>query len=202
MSFDKAKFFDKCRATILGPTLDQGEVTGCETILQAMVGCPVAWTAYALATAYHETAHSMKPCREIGGERYFFRMYDKGGARPSVAAALGNMQPGDGARYAGRGFVQLTGRTNYRRAEAKTGQPLLANPDLAMRADIAAEIMREGMEDGWFTGKKFADYLPTGDWGSARQFAQARRIINGTDKAALIAGYAIEFQRALAAGGW
>lgn len=115
---------------------------------------------------------------------------------------LGNTLPGDGSLFLGRGYVQITGRTNYERAAAATGYPLVGNPDLTMRPDIAAEILRSGMVDGWFVpGHNLARYLPDAI-GTREQFEQARRIINGMDKAALIADYAVDFQAALIAGGW
>ncbi len=55
---------------------------------------------------------TMQPIKEYGGERYFYRMYDITGYRPGVAKHLGNLQPGDGARFPGRGLVQLTSRKN------------------------------------------------------------------------------------------
>lgn len=196
------KFFDVCRAGVMGPELDNDEVSGANAILEAMQGLPVAWVAYALGTAWHETAHTMQPIKEYGGDKYFHRRYDINGQNPSLAKRLGNTIPGDGARYAGRGYVQLTGRSNYKRAGDKLSVDLLGNPDLAMNKDIAARIMREGMKDGWFTGKGLADYVAGIGPAGRAQFASARRIINGTDKAALIAGYAIEFQNALIAAGW
>lgn len=195
-------FFDGVRAGLLGPTLDEGEVTGCQSILEACAGFPVAWTAYALGTAYHETAHTMLPIKEYGGDKYFFRRYDIEGQNPSLAKRLGNTMPGDGAKFAGRGYVQITGRANYKRAGEKLNINLLGDPDLAMNKDVAARIMREGMRDGWFTGKSLADYLTTSGPAGRAQFASARRIINGTDKAQLIAGYAMDFQNALIAAGW
>lgn len=115
---------------------------------------------------------------------------------------LGNTQPGDGALFLGRGYVQITGRTNYERAADATGYPLVGNPDLAMRPDIAAEILRAGMIEGWFVpGQTLARHLPD-NVASREQFRSARRIINGVDKADLIAGYALDFQAALIAGGW
>lgn len=200
--FDKAKFFDLCRKTVMGPVLDQDEVTGAEAIITVMDGLPLAWVAYALATAWHETAHTMTPCKERGGPAYFTRMYDIHGQRPAVARQLGNVQPGDGAKFAGRGYVQLTGRTNYAKAGAKVGVDLIAEPDRAMEPEIAAQIMRHGMVEGWFTGRGFRSCLPDRGKATAGQFAAARRIINGTDKANLIAGYAIDFQRALEMAGW
>lgn len=202
MTFSPAKFFESCRAGIMGPTLDNDEVSGANAILSAMYGAPVSWTAYALGTAWLETAHSLHPVKEMGGSNYFFRMYDKAGQRQNVAKALGNTEPGDGALFCGRGYVQLTGRRNYTLAQAKTGAGLIDNPDLAMKPDVAAKIMRFGMSQGWFTGKQFADYLPVGRPASRDEFKAARRIINGQDRAADIAGYALAFQAALQAGDW
>lgn len=197
---DRTDFFDVLRKGLLGPTLDKDEVSGCDAILDAMAGAPLSHVAYALATAYHETAHTMQPIREYGGPRYFFRMYDPKGERPALAKANGQ-RAGDGVRYYGRGYVQLTWRANYQRAGQKLNVDLEGNPDLALRPDIAAKILRKGMDEGWFTGKRFLSYLPATGPATALQFTAARRIINGRDKDVLIAGYAERFQRALQAGG-
>lgn len=199
---DKAAFYAALRKGILGPTLDQSEVDGCEAILAAMAGAPLSHCAYAFATAFHETAFTLQPIKEFGGPRYFTKMYDVNGDRPTLARKNGNTVPGDGARYFGRGYVQLTWRSNYRRAGEKLDYPLEGNPDLAMRPDIAAAILRTGMDEGWFTGKSFKSYLPASGPARLDQFHEARRIINGTDKASVIAGYAMKFQAALQAGGW
>ena len=201
-TLDRKAFFSHCRATVMGPTLDGDEVSGAETILAAMKGAPVSHCAYALATAWHETAHTMQPIREIGGPSYFLRMYDIRGSRPDKARELGNIHPGDGALYAGRGYVQLTGRTNYENAAKRLGYPLAGHPDLAMRPDIAALIMRQGMQEGWFTGKAFHHYLPAKSPAPRVQFVEARRIINGKDRAAQIAIYAVQFQEALIEADW
>lgn len=195
-------FFDSLRHGLLGPTLDDAEVSGCNAILAAMEGAPLAFAAYALAAAYHETASTMQPIKEFGGPSYFFRMYDPQGARPKLALANGNNCAGDGVKFCGRGYVQLTWRSNYKRASDKLGVDLILHPDKAMDPEIAANIMRHGMGSGWFTGKKFADYLPTTGRATREQFTAARRIINGTDKAAKIAAHALDFQAALEAGGW
>ncbi len=196
------KFFDSVKAGILGPTLSADEVSGCNAILEAMDGAPLAYTAYALATAFHETASTMQPIKEYGGSSWYFRMYDIAGARPRLARANGNTHPGDGAKFFGRGFVQLTWRSNYKRAGDKLGVDLIANPDRALDPAIAAQIMRQGMDAGWFTGKRFADYLPRETIATRAQFTAARRIINGIDKSAKIAAHALEFQEALEAGDW
>lgn len=201
-AFDRAAFFNACRLGVMGPRLDPDEVSGAEIVLEAMDGCPISWTAYALATAWHETAHTMQPIKEYGGPAYFTRMYDIRGNRPELAKRMGNTAPGDGALYCGRGYVQLTWKSNYAKAAKRTGYPLVGNPDLAMRPDIAAHIMRHGMTEGWFTGKAFSHFLPREAPATNRQFFEARRIINGRDKAELIAGYGEQFQEALHDGGW
>lgn len=185
--FDYGKFFAHVRADF--GKLTQPQVDGFSIITAALKGWPVSWTAYALATAWHETAATMQPVKEYGGDKYYWRMYDIDGERPEKAREIGNEKPGDGVRYCGRGYAQLTGRTNYRKFGIENA------PDDAMKPEVAARIMREGMEQGSFTGRKLADYLP-GD------YVNARWIINGRDKAELIAGYARQFERALTAGGW
>jgi putative chitinase len=200
---EPAAFFAAVRGgKALGPTLSPEEVSGCEAILQACEGFPRSWTAYALATAVVETNATMQPVPELGGRAYFMRRYDITGDRPAKARELGNTQPGDGARYKGRGYVQLTGRKNYEHAGDALHLPLVENPDLALEPEVAADIMRSGMRLGWFTGRRLSDYLSAGETGTAAQFYDARRIINRLDRAAEIAGYAMEFQHALAVGHW
>lgn len=196
-------FFDRVRGVdLLGPVLTPTEVAGCNAILAACDGWPLAYTAYALATAYHETAGTMQPIKERGGDEYLRRNYDVTGRDPIRARKMGNVEPGDGVRYCGRGYVMLTWHVNYLRAERETGEKIMANPDLAMRPDIAARIMRLGMGEGWFTGRKLANYLPAAGRATRAQFTKARAIINGADKAEKIAEEAMDFQEALAAGGW
>jgi putative chitinase len=195
-------FFARVRSRDLLGTLDQGEVNGCNAILKACAGFPGAWAAYCLATAYHETAGTMQPIHEVGGPVYLRRMYDIEGARPQMARDNGNTTPGDGVKYAGRGYVQLTWKDNYERAGAALDLPLVALPDLALEPAVAADIMRSGMRDGWFTGRKLAHYLPRAPRADRTDYRAARRIINGTDKADAIALHADAFEDALVAGGW
>ena len=73
---------------------------------------------------------------------------------------------------------------------------LYRKPDLAMVTKNAVVIMFDGMAEGWFTGKKLSDYIH----GKTCDYVNARRIINGTDKASTLAGYATKFEAALAGG--
>lgn len=213
---DHGRFYDFLRGNaMLGPTISAPEYEGCEAIVIgfAMAGAPVSYVAYGLATAYLETAHSMQPVLEAhwlsasARQAYFTRMYDIRGARPAKARELGNLTPGDGAKYAGRGYVQLTGLDNYRKATAKLRAlgydvDLVAKPDLAMRADLAALIMVHGMIEGWFTGRSLDDDLLEDGPSTLKHFTDSRDIINGRDKAAQIAGYAVDFQTGLLAAGY
>jgi putative chitinase len=195
------KFYAAVRRDIFGGKVTTGQFEGIEALLEAMSGWPLSWVAYGLATAKLETAATMQPIKERGGAVYFKRMYDIEGERPGKARELGNLSPGDGAKYAGRGYVQLTGKSNYAKAAAKLGLDLIGNPDLAMEPAAAAKILRWGMSEGAFTSRKLGDYL-AGGHGSLEQFKQARRIINGQDRAVEIARIAEKFQAALQAGGW
>lgn len=207
---DYGAFYDFLRLnSMLGPKISATEFEGCDQIIKACArnGWGLSWIAYALATSYHETAHTMEPVKEYGGTAYFTRMYDIRGNRPAKARELGNLTPGDGAKFAGRGFVQLTGRTNYAKATTKLQAlgfdvDLVADPDRAMEPEIAATILVLGMREGWFTGRDIDDDLPAGRPGTLAQFVASRDIINGRDKQELIAGYAVDFQTGLQQGGY
>ena len=164
--------------------LSQSQVDGFNTILAATAALNTRHRAYILATVWHETAFTMQPIIERGSRAYFVK-YNAG---TTIGKTLGNTLPGDGYRFRGRGYVQLTGRRNYMRASLATGVDLIADPDRATDPEIAAKIMISGMTAGWFTGKKLADF---------GNYLHMRKVINGMDRAGDIAGYAHRFETAL-----
>lgn len=183
---DRKAFYGKVRP-MFGGSLTQKQVDGIEALLATTANLPQSHRAYLLATAKHETDDTMQPIVEYGGRKYFDK-YDTG----RLAKALGNtpQADGDGYVYRGRGYVQITGRANYAKAGLALGLDLTRNPDMALQPTVAAQILVRGCAEGWFTGKKLADYLP-GDYRSAR------RVVNGLDDADLIASYAEKFEAAL-----
>jgi predicted chitinase len=90
-----------------------------------------------LAQCAHESLN-FEVLRELGDQNYFKR-YDIKYA-PERAKRLGNLRPGDGFKYIGRGFIQLTGRENYRRAGRALGLPLEEQPELVEKPEVAAKV--------------------------------------------------------------
>lgn len=175
---DPAAFFAHIRGKL--GALDQDQVNGFNDLLTAMSPWSLYDAAYGLATAWWETNKTMQPVRE--------------------AYWLSEDWRKKNLRYYpwyGRGYVQLTWDYNYQKAddELGLGGDLFADPDLAMKADIAAQIMVRGMDEGWFTGKKNSDY-------AGRDYVARRKMINGTDHDDDIASIAEIMEAALTAGGW
>lgn len=189
---DRRVFFNEVRKTRFPRGLDQSQVNGINALLDAFNKANAfpdpRHAAYALATAYHECAKTMVPVAEYG----------KGRGHP-----YGQPTGLYGHTYYGRGFVQLTWMTNYAKASAelrKNGvlgldEDLVRNPELALRLDVAAAILIYGLSEGWFTGKKLSDYINE----NTTDYIGARRIVNGTDRAAMIATYAADFEKAIRA---
>lgn len=90
-----------------------------------------------LSQCAHETL-DFKHMKEIGGS-LDFRKYDPKYA-PKKAKVLGNKQVGDGAKYKGRGYIQLTGRDNYKKAGQALGLPLEQKPELVEKPEVAAKV--------------------------------------------------------------
>lgn len=158
----------------------KAQIEGYETLIEAFAhkgDGDVRKLAYILATARWETAGKMQPIDEYG----------KGKGRPYGKPTK------TGQTYYGRGFVQLTWERNYALASKKLGVDFVNDPDLVKVLSHSAEIAVVGMMEGWFTGKKLGDYFTK----KASDPWNARRIINGTDKAAEIARLYQEIHQAL-----
>ncbi|WP_246246056.1 chitinase [Mesorhizobium zhangyense] len=157
-------------------------------------GTPDQHLAYMLATAFHETGGKMQPVRENLTYSSAAQIRKTWPSRfPTVASAqpyvrtpqklankvyggrLGNVGPDDGWIYRGDGLPQLTGKTNFDKFGVKPGMDL----------KTAIRVMFDGMAKGMFTGAKLERYFGDGK----EDPVGARAIVNGTDKAALIAGY-------------
>ena len=181
---DRKKFFAGVRSLPFNGTLTKSQVAGMEAILDEWERrklTDLRWLAYMLATTKWETDHTMQPIREGGGERY--------------------LKSKKYYPWYGRGYVQLTWERNYRAFQPAVkqlfGLDIVENPDAAMDPRAAAYIMFEGMMRGTFTGKKLSDYFNTQktDW------INARRIINGVDRATEIATIAKQFYADLTLAG-
>ena len=201
---NRTYFIARVKAALFGGRISATQIDGLIRILDYLdkyaPRVTDAQLANYLATVKHETAHTMQPVKEYGGNAYFKRMYDIEGERPYKARELGNLKPGDGAKFPGMGLVQSTGRANARRARKiirdLTGEDVdfESNPSLLMDWRYALPLMFEGFRLGIWTGKKISQYTrPDG----SVDFVGARAIINGSDKAELIAGYGRAFETAL-----
>lgn len=171
--------FELIKKALFGGKLNQSQVDGINTILKAVSDfglTDLRHISYVLATAYHETARTMQPIEEYG----------KGKGHNYGVAIKGKV-------YYGRGYVQLTWLSNYVTMGKLLDVNFVDNPALACDPEIAAKIMLEGMTRGMFTGYKLDDYIS----GSKCDYKNARRIINGIDRASDVAEYATKFEQGL-----
>lgn len=190
---DRKVFFDQVRKTIFSGSLAQETVKGIDAILDVWEEqtrlTDLRHLAYMLATVRGECGYRMLPVREgFSSTDEIARAYVARKGYKYAAVVNGHV-------YYGRGLVQLTWDFNYRAMSDILGIDLYNNPDLALQPDIAAAIMFEGMRRGTFTGKKLSDYLNdvVTDW------VEARRIINGLDRAHEFADWGEKFHAALLA---
>ena len=168
---DNTKFFNEIKQSLFEHRITQVQVDSINATLASCLKHGVVMPeqiAYVLATEYHESR--MKPIEEIGkGKGYKYGIHD----------------PTTGQTYYGRGFVQLTWLGNYKAFSKFLGIDLVHSPELALTIPVAAEIIVYGMMKGMFTGKMLATYFNS----AIKDPVSARRIVNGSDKAQLIAGY-------------
>lgn len=191
MKINRPKFYEKLRKAF--GKLNQKQVEGFEAIFNEWEKQKLKdarWLAYMLATVWHETAKTMQPIEEIGrGKGY---KYGRKLKRSGVAYKLPEKL------YFGRGLVQLTWFENYQLMARLLKIDLLNKPELLLTMEVSIKVMFEGMlrgasSFGDFTGKCLEMYFND----EVDNPKEARRIINGTDKAELIAGYHNQFLECL-----
>ena len=176
--------------------------------------------AYILATAWHESRLGKWMTEsawlsESSAERYAENNYGPNGRDPSWARKMGNTNAGDGGRYMGRGYVQLTWKNNYERMSKLliqngftytqdgvtfgNGQngtkpiDLVANyRHVNKNKDLAAGLLVMGMDGGQFAlNGGLDDYIPENQEATQGNFENARKIVNGSDKKKHIAEIAL-----------
>jgi predicted chitinase len=141
--------------------------------------------AYILATVYWETGRTFEPIEELGkGLRYPYGGKIKMNRKPYTTPDK---------IYYGRGLVQLTWYENYEKFGKLLGLDLLNEPELLLTYDVSIKVLFLGMKNGLFTGHKLGEFF---DY-KKEDYVGARRIINGKDKAELIAIYAKSFYKAI-----
>lgn len=199
-TFDRKTFFDAVRKPLFQGSMSQQQVDGLNYKLDQWEAHhnddDMRWLAYCLATSKHETASKMWPVEENG----------KGKGK-----TYGQVDPQTGFAYYGRGDVQLTWDYNYKGATSRlslTGDDdLYWHADKALDPKISADVMFQGMMEGWFRPPNSLDdyFSDTRD-----DPYNARDIINGDKKTVpswsngvsignLIAGYFEDFLSALEA---
>jgi hypothetical protein len=195
--FNRKIYFDMVRESLFGGDMNQEQVDGQEAIIGTWElhrnDQDHRFLAYELATTAHETAWTLQPIEEYG----------KGSGHD-----YGEVDPETGQTYYGRGYVQLTWRDNYAKADREIKTAFGVDPQmeyeavLALNPKIAAGVLFLGMEQGWFRGDEggrqtleryfnFEDDDPV----------NARDIINGdiSKNGSMIAGYHEKFLEALRA---
>ncbi len=182
-------FFEQTKISLFNGKFNQTQLDGLTAILHEWEKNHSKkddrWLAYMLATTHHETDRTFRGIEEYG----------KGKTRP-----YGKNIKMDRTRYHdtlnlfyGRGFVQLTWYENYQKAGKKLGLDLINKPELVLEIKNATQVLFLGMIEGWFTGRKLSSYFNS----ISEDWRNARKIINGLDKADLISAYAKQYYGAI-----
>jgi len=184
---DKKIFFDSIRPHI---NLTTQNVVGFEKILDygEKRQTPLNQFAYVLPTSFWESGQTMHPVKE--------------------AFWLSEEWRRNNLRYYpwyGRGLVQTTWERNYAVLTERIRVDFLTDPDLLLEWEYALPALFIGMEEGLYTGKSLDDYiddLDEPDDEDLREFVNARRIVNGTDRQFEIGRLALVFEHGLRAAGY
>lgn len=192
MPYARKEFFDTVRKDLFHGSLTQSQVDEMEALLEtwekhfeeANPRDGTKWLAYCLASVFHETAETMKAIEEYGK-----------GSGKSYGQPAGPYNQ----KYYGRGHIQLTWNDNYEKGQRFLKErygvdaDIHPNPHKMLHGLTSALVCFDGCVAGWFTGVGLPKYFN----GTTEDPVNARRIVNGTDKADLIAGYYWKFKKAL-----
>ena len=198
---------------VFGAPLSFKQVDGINAILTAAKGQPLDHVANCLAQVHRETGGGMYPVKETVYMSSTTRNPSDKTVIDRLNEAFANGQlswvrtPYWRGGFFGRGQIQLTHKSNYRKMSKLVGVDLVANPSAALRLDVSAKVAALGMVTGAFTGAKLSDYDgPTFDHIGARSIVNGDA--KGRDKGStktvgqIIHANALSFTLALEAGGW
>lgn len=176
---NRVEFFKQYKSN-LDPNkkLDQKEVDAIDSFINFVDAnfkrLTIPQWSYVFATTFHETNATFLPIKEAYWLSEDWR-------RKNLSYFP----------FYGRGFVQITWKENYAKFSKQLNEDFVKNPDLVMVPKYAFKILIDGFVNGDFTGKKISDYINK----QTKDYKGARRCINGSDKAQLIATYATLFEK-------
>ncbi|MCR5859413.1 glycoside hydrolase family 19 protein [Mesorhizobium sp. J428] len=201
MAINRQFFFDQTRATLFDGAFKQAQVDGLTAILdkweKESPNADDRWLAYMLGTVHHESGRTMQPVRETfaNSDAKAISILNKafGAGKLTWVKKPYWVLDSEGKSWLGRGLVQLTHKTNYEKLSKAIGVNLVQDPTLAMDLDVALKIMFVGMRDGLFTGIGLPDRFSK----TVERWREARQIINGLERADLVASYGKAYYAAI-----
>ena len=193
VGMNEKNFYTSIRGNLFKGKIKSSQFEGIDAILGEWNRrglTDVRWLAYILATVFHETAGTMQPIEEYGKGKS--RTY---GYKVKYSGKPYNDTP---HIYYGRGLTQNTWYENYemltkQAKEAGYNWDFLNHPELLLKMEPSVWATFNCMLKGKYTGKKLSDYFND----QKNDPIGARKIINGKDRAELIAGYYHKFLSSL-----
>ena len=195
--FSHDTFFTDADRNLFSPPLNDAQRGGMREVLDYWLThhreSDPRWLAYIFASIYHETGHKMIPVREgfkssdKDARDHVRMMFIKGIVNRDYAEPVG------GISYFGHGRVQTTHLQNYQKLSLRFGRDFVKDPSLLLDSRIDVEVAVEGHIEGLWTSRQLSEFIS----GGKCNYKDARRIVNGQDKADLIASYAVSFEWAI-----